>query len=163
MELLDRLFEKMIDYYRGDPSRIQHFDKDQAYAERIGRREKLGERELFRLEAAAYVHDIGIKPAEEKYGDCSGKLQEQEGPEAAGKMLGELGFDREDAERICYLVGHHHTYRQIDGMDYQILVEADFLVNLYEEQAGLQAGRAAEEKIFKTSAGKRILEQMFGL
>ena len=32
--------------------------------------------------------------------------------------------------RVEYLVGHHHTYKDIDGLDYQILVEADFLVNI---------------------------------
>lgn len=45
------------------------------------------------LEAAAYVHDIGIKPAEKKYGSCGGKLQEQEGPAAAKEILERLGFD----------------------------------------------------------------------
>lgn len=29
------------------------------------------------------VHDIGIKIAEEKFGACNGKLQEQEGPQEA--------------------------------------------------------------------------------
>ena len=45
------------------------------------------------LEAAAYVHDIGIKVAEEKYGKCTGKLQEQEGPAVAREMLEKLGFE----------------------------------------------------------------------
>lgn len=48
-------------------------------------------------------------------------------------------------------------------MDYQILVEADFLVNLYEDQAGPQAVRAAGERIFRTAAGRRILERMFAV
>ena len=77
------------------------------------------------------------------------------------KMLKELGFAPKDRQRICWLVGHHHTYRDIKGMDYQILVEADFLVNLYEDQAGPQAVRAAGERIFRTAAGRRILERMF--
>ena len=55
------------------------------------------------------VHDIGIRPAEEKYGMSNGRLQEQEGPFYARKMLGELGFEEADINRICYLVGHHHT------------------------------------------------------
>ena len=86
----------------------------------------------------------------------------KEGPPEAEKILVRLGFDRESRERICYLVGHHHTYRGIDGPDYQILVEADFLVNLYEDGAGEEAARSAGEKIFRTSAGKKILKQMFG-
>ena len=46
-------------------------------------------------------------------------------------------------------------------MDYQILVEADFLVNLYEENASEHAIRQAKERIFKTKSGIRLLEEMF--
>ena len=88
---------------------------------------------LLTLEAAAIVHDIGIHPSEEKYGDCIGKHQEEMGPEPARKMLAEIGFSAERCERVAYLVGHHHTYKGIDRADYQALVEADFLVNLFED------------------------------
>lgn len=79
------------------------------------------------------VHDCGIKPGEAKYGRNDGKIQEQEGPQAAEKLLLDAGFVKEDRERICYVVGHHHTYNNINGLDYQILIEADFLVNFYED------------------------------
>lgn len=45
-------------------------------------------------------------------------------------MLENLSYDKDIIERVCYLVGHHHTYNSIDGMDYQILVEADFFGKL---------------------------------
>ena len=163
MQLLDRLFQKMIEYFQGDPRRIQHFVKVHAFAGLIGREEGLDPKAQFLLEAAAYVHDIGIRKAEEKYGSSSGKLQEQEGPAEAEKMLEGLGFEQADTEKICYLVGHHHTYRNIDSPEYQILVEADFLVNLYEDQTGPDAARAAGERIFRTESGKRILHQMFAV
>ena len=63
--------------------------------------------------------------------------------------------------RVCYLVGHHHTYDGIDGMDYQILVESDFLVNLYEDGVSGEAVERAGEKIFRTKSGTDILETMF--
>lgn len=34
--------------------------------------------------------------------------------------------------RVAYLVGHHHTLRGIDGIDYQILIEADYIANASE-------------------------------
>jgi len=80
---LNQLFCEMIQYYRNDPKRIQHFTKVHSYAKLIGEREQLSPEELYILEAAAYTHDIGIKPAEEKYGSSAGKLQEQEGPAVA--------------------------------------------------------------------------------
>lgn len=159
---LDDLFMDMIAYYDGDPKRIQHFTKVHSYARLIGIGEELDDASLFILEAAAYTHDIGIRVAEEKYGRCDGKLQEQEGPIIAQKMLSQLGFENYRVERICFLIGHHHTYDNIDGLDYQILVEADFLVNLYEDDAGNRAIDKAYKRIFKTETGKKIFRLMFG-
>ncbi len=159
---LDDLFLSMIEYYEGDPCRIQHFTKVHSFARIIGLEEEMDAASLFILEAAAYTHDIGIKVAEEKYGRCDGKLQEQEGPIVAQKMLGELGFENYLIDRICYLIGHHHTYDKIEGMDYQILVEADFLVNLYEDNAGDRTIEQAYKNIFRTKTGKKIFCKMFG-
>ena len=159
---LDDLFMDMIAYYDGDPKRIQHFTKVHSYARLIGIGEELDDASLFILEAAAYTHDIGIRVAEEKYGRCDGKLQEQEGPIIDQKMLSQLGFENYIVERICFLIGHHHTYDNIDGLDYQILVEADFLVNLYEDDAGNRAIDKAYKRIFKTETGKKIFRLMFG-
>lgn len=159
---LDDLFMDMIAYYDGDPKRIQHFTKVHSYARLIGIGEELDDASLFILEAAAYTHDIGIRVAEEKYGRCDGKLQEQEGPIIAQKMLSQLGFENYIVERICFLIGHHHTYDNIDGLDYQILVESDFLVNLYEDDAGNRAIDKAYKRIFKTETGKKIFRLMFG-
>lgn len=159
---LDDLFMDMIAYYYGDPKRIQHFTKVHSYARLIGVGENLDDTSLFILEAAAYTHDIGIRVAEEKYGKCDGKLQEQEGPIVAQKMLSQLGFENYMVERICFLIGHHHTYDNIDGLDYQALVEADFLVNLYEDDAGNRAIDKAYKKIFRTNTGKKIFRLMFG-
>lgn len=62
---LDELFLQMIAFFSGDPKRIQHFMKVHSFARIIGTKEGLDETSLFILEAAAYTHDIGIRPAEE--------------------------------------------------------------------------------------------------
>ena len=129
---LEPLILKMISYDHGSPERIQHFLKVHSFAKTIAVSEHLDEKTLFITEAAAIVHDIGIRLCLEKYGDGNGKLQEKEGPVLAEQMLSELGFEKDVIERVSFLVGHHHTYTGIDGLDYQILVEADFLVNLFE-------------------------------
>ncbi len=161
MNQLNKLFHAMIKYYHGDPKRIQHFVKVHSFAKLIAESEQIDDRTLFILEATAYVHDIGIKPAEAKYGMCGGKLQEKEGPAPARKMLTELKFEPDVIDRICYLIAHHHTYKDIDGIDYQILIEADFLVNLYEDNANRKVLVSALEHIFKTKTGITIYKEMF--
>lgn len=157
------LITEMMKYYTGDPKRIQHFIKVYQFAKMIGEMEGLPEEEQHILETAAIVHDIGIKPAEEKYGSCGGKLQEQEGPDVAEKMLQRLGYEPKLIDRVCYLVGHHHTYDQINGSDYRILVEADFLVNLYEDSVSKDAVKNAYDKIFRTETGRRVCSLMFSV
>lgn len=160
---IQKLFEAMIRYMSGDPRRIQHFVKVHAYSRLIGCSELLDSRTLFILEAAALTHDIGIREGERLYQRNDGKIQEQLGPAEAEKLLQGLDFSKEDIERICYLIGHHHTYSEIDGMDYQILVEADFLVNMQEENSSKETCETVYRKIFKTETGKRLLKEIFGV
>jgi len=155
------LIQKMIEYYRNDPKRIQHFIKVHSFADIIGRLEGLDDRTQFILETAAIVHDIGIKPSEIKYGNCNGKNQEKEGVEPAANMLSELGYDDDITERVCFLVAHHHTYSDIDGIDWQILIEADFIVNSFEDNLTHDALISVYNKIFKTKSGKSIFREMF--
>ena len=160
-QMLHTLMLKMIEFDAGDTARIQHFVKVASFARTIGIGEGVDADTLLTLEAAAIVHDIGIRLSEEKYGDSIGKHQEELGPEPARSMLAEVGFDAARCERVAFLVGHHHTYTDIDGIDYQVLVEADFLVNLFEDGASENAVRSADEKIFRTSTGKHLLATMF--
>lgn len=155
-ELIDLLVLKMIEFNQQDPMRIQHLMKVHRFAQIIGHMENLNQHMQFLTECAALVHDIGIRPSEEKYGRCDGKIQEQEGPSYARQLLTELDFNETDIRRICYLVAHHHTYTNIDGIDYQILVEADFLVNFYEDNLKQEAIQAVYNKIFRTEAGKKL-------
>ena len=115
------------------------------------------------LETAAIVHDIGIKASEAKYGDLLGKHQEELGPAIAEKMLENLNYDKIVIERVSYLVGHHHTYDNIDDLDYQILVEADFLVNIHENYNPYKSAVEAYKRVFKTNTGKNLYKIMYGI
>lgn len=157
----DELYKQTIKYFDGDIKRIQHFTKVYTFASLIGRLEKLSDKEQYILEAAAIVHDIGIKNAENKYGSCEGKLQEKEGPPVARKLLTELHFAESDIDRICFLVANHHTYKNIDGADFQILAEADLIVNFCEENTDKQSIKTALEKVFKTNSGTEICKSIF--
>ena len=163
MDEISGLIIKMTEFFSGDPKRIQHFIKVHTFARVIGRAEGLDIRTMYCLDVASVVHDIGIKNSEKKYGYNTGKTQEKEGPPEAEKLLIPLTDDAAFIERVCYLVGHHYTYSNIDGMDYQILVEADFLVNLYEDKEHIKAVRSAYEKIFRTQSGRKLCKEIFAL
>lgn len=159
------LYKKMINFFSGDPRRCQHWIKVHSLAQQIAINEGMEEHQLFVLEATAMLHDCGIKPGEEKYGadHAHGHVQEVEGPPVAKAMLEDLKFVAADIERICYLIAHHHTYTNIDGLDYQILVEADFLVNLFEHGDSVEAINGAIKNIFKTKTGITIAKKMFNV
>lgn len=162
--LNEKLIVKMIAFDAGDPKRIQHFTKVYEYAHVIGVSEGLDEEKQKILDIASILHDIGIIPCERKLGYCNGKLQEQEGPAYAKKLLTDFPEITEiETERVCFLIAHHHTYADMDGLDYQILLEADFLVNAFEDNLEKEAIVNFRDKIFRTKTGIEILNQMFGL
>ena len=157
----DRVITAMIEYFGSDKKRIHHFLKVYSFAKTIGESENLLPDDQELLEISAIVHDIGIKVSEEKYNSSAGKYQELEGPHEAEKLLAALGYEKTFIDKVCYLVGHHHTNGNIDTLPYRILVEADFLVNLYEDDSSRSAAEQAYDKIFRTNTGKNLLKIMF--
>lgn len=147
------IIKEMISYYAKDPRRVNHFLKVFSFAKSIGELEELNEETQDVLEIAAIMHDIGIKVSEEKYNSSAGNYQEIEGPPVAREILSKFKFDEKFINRVCYLIGHHHTYNKIDGIDYQILIEADFLVNIHEDEIKIPQIESIKDKYFKTKAG----------
>lgn len=158
---VETILREAVIYDSPDVSRINHFLKVYAFAKMIGQGEGLSAKEQYILEVAAVLHDIGIKESERKYGSCDGKYQEIEGPVIAREMLERLGVEKEIVERVCFLIGHHHTYDQVDGIDYQILIEADFFVNAYEGEMNAETMRTVYKRIFRTEMGKKLFTEMY--
>lgn len=103
--ILANLMRAMIKYDGGDAPRIQHFVKVHDFARMIAIAEGMNQEDLFVLEAAAILHDVGIHVSEARYGNCDGKHQEELGPDEARKVLSEVdGFTAAQIERICWLI-----------------------------------------------------------
>lgn len=153
--------QKMIAFYRGNIHDIDHFLKVWAMAKTIGELEVLDKHAQEVLELAAVVHDIACPLCREKYGDTNGKHQELESPPLVEAFFKGLPVERPDVERVSWLVAHHHTYANIDGPDHQILLEADFLVNAGESGYTPSAIRNFRERVFRTAAGKELLDSMY--
>lgn len=161
--LAGKAIEKMI--LRPDVTRhdTAHFLKVYAYAKAIGETEGLDAETQQTLELAAIVHDIACPLCRKKYGNANGKYQEAESEPLVREFF--RGEDMPDGmtDRISCLVCHHHTYAGVDGIDWQILLEADYLVNADENAASEDAVRDMRARLFKTGAGIRMLDRLFGL
>jgi len=72
-------------------------------------------------------------------------------------FLADSGLSARKVDRIAWLVGHHHTFSDIDGLDYQILVEADYIANASENGYSDENVRNFMGRIMKTDSGKRLL------
>ena len=151
----------MVEYFHGDAKRIQHFMKVYTIAKVLAINEKLPDDMRYLLEITAVTHDIGIKVSEQKYGSADGKYQEQEGPAEAEKLLSGLGFEEEFIDKVCYLIANHHTYKGIDNKVHSILVEADFLVNIYDDHISPELAKNVKENIFHTPSGIKMFEEMY--
>lgn len=159
--IISSAIEKMIEFYEGNLHDIAHFLKVWAYAKTIGEQEKLDTHTMQILELAAVIHDIACPLCREKYGNTNGKNQELESPPLVKEFFSDLPVSEQDTERILWIAAHHHTYENVNGFDYQILLEADFLVNAEESGYKKSAVEAAKKNIFKTAAGIRLLESIY--
>ena len=152
---------RMIEYSKGNKHDIAHFMKVWGYAHTIGMMEQLDEHTQQILEAAAVVHDIACPYCREKFGNASGKLQEENSEPLLREFFKDTGIDSGDLERIIWLVSHHHTYTGVDGQDYRILLEADYLVNADEGKQSIEAVRNFRERVFRTTAGTGLLDSIY--
>ncbi len=151
----------MMQKNSGDLRRIEHSLKVYAYALQLGVSELLDDQTLEILEATALLHDIGIHVAEKKYGRSSSHYQEVEGPPVAREILTSLAFEPQVVERVCYIISRHHTFTAVDNIDFQLLVEADFLVNSSEDHMSDHQIITFARNIYKSESGLACLRLLF--
>ena len=158
---ISELTNKMIAFSNGNTHDINHLLKVWAFAKTIGESENLDAGTQFILEATALVHDIACPLCREKYGNTNGKNQERESDPLVREFFKDSDLTVPQIDRIAYIVSHHHTYTNVDGIDYQILLEADYLVNADESDFSRENEQSVLENIFVTESGKSLLRTIF--
>ena len=159
--IVAKAIAKMIDFYKGNLHDIEHFLKVWGYAKTIGELEGLDRTIQQRLELTAVVHDISCPLCREKYGSADGKHQELESPPLVENFFADMPVASAEVERISWVVAHHHTYTNVEGLDYQILLEADFLVNASESHYTRALIENTRKAMFRTAAGLRLLDSIY--
>ncbi|WP_022669247.1 HD domain-containing protein [Desulfospira joergensenii] len=159
--LKDRVAVEMKKYFKTDFKRIGHAAKVANFAEKIGRGEKAN---LAVVLCAAYLHDIGIKNAEEKYNSPAAQYQEQEGPPVARQILETLGAQEKLIEQVCDIVGHHHHPGENESLEFKCIYDADMITNMSDCQGKNQLSsdefRAKLSRILMTESGKQMARQV---
>ena len=156
-----QIMEKMLAFSEGNIHDIDHLLRVWSYAKTIGELEGLDRETQFVLEAAAIVHDIACPLCREKYGNTNGKYQEKEGAPMVRAFFADSDLSAEQTDRIAWLVAHHHTFNDIEGIDYQILVEADYIANASENGYSREKIDFFVTKFAKTDSALRLIASIF--
>ena len=125
-----RVAKLLIDYFVEDFRRITHALEVLKHAERIMEATTGCDYQV--LVACALLHDIGIRRSEELLGYNDGKTQEEYGPPIAQGLLEGIGFPNDKTEKVCRIIGNHHSVSRYDYLELAILKQADGIVNRLE-------------------------------
>lgn len=159
-DLEGKILEKVEKYFGPDTRRIRHAQKVLKYAKEILGKEG-GDGQI--VIASAILHDIGIKECESKYNSTSGQLQEKEGPPIARSILQKLYASEEIISEVCQIIASHHSPGEVDTLNFKILWDADWLVNLRDEYNIEDKKRLKSiiEKTFLTETGKMKAREIY--
>ncbi|MFH1370757.1 MAG: HD domain-containing protein [Planctomycetota bacterium] len=156
----EKLIRRMKGVFGDDQKRIDHALAVLKYAEQIHAAEG-GDSNV--IIAAAILHDIGIHEAERNYGSAAGKYQELEGPPIARNILKDEGLTSETIEHICKIIANHHSAMDIDTLEFRVIWDADWLVNIPDECGKMSKDKLKGfiEKIFKTNKGRQLAKELY--
>jgi putative nucleotidyltransferase with HDIG domain len=156
----NELIDEMRKVFAGDQKRIDHALGVLNYAERI---QAVEGGDPLVVKAAAILHDIGILEAERKYGSSTGKYQEIEGPPIAQEILRKYDLDAQVLAHICKIIANHHSAKDVDTLEFRIVWDADWLVNLPTDFAGTSEAELKQiiEERFKTQKGRQMAMNLF--
>ena len=76
-------------------------------------------------------------------------------------FLRDTGLTEMQIDRVAFLVGHHHTFTDVHGRDYQILLEADYIANASENGYERRNVENFIRKIMWTESGKALAKAVF--
>ncbi|MEA2061459.1 MAG: HD domain-containing protein [Thermodesulfobacteriota bacterium] len=160
--LKDRVAVEVKRYFKTDFKRIGHAVKVARHAEDLGKKEHAN---LSVILTSAYLHDIGLKKAEQNNPATAQKMREQEGISPARQILETLNAKEALIEEVCDIVGRHHHPGQDESLNFKVVYDAAQIVNLEEQiKAEEMTTDQIKQKIdqkFLTESGRKKAEALF--
>ena len=154
-----KLLKDVLLYENGHIRRTKHILMVHSLTKSIGSEEGLTLEQQQIVQSAAILHDIAIKKCKRKYNDASIEKQKLECIPVAKKFLKACNYVPSYTEKILNLIYHHHDYGAYKGIEHQVLIEADLIVNCLENRNHKE--KAADVAIhFHTRTGKELLHKL---
>ena len=122
-----KITKLLVDFFGDDFRRIDHAQRVLHHSKEIAAQKDGADLDI--VIACGLLHDVGIKPAEAKFGYNNGKLQEEYGPAIAEELLQSIDFPTEFIVKVKEIIGNHHSPSRYDYIELEILKEADAIVN----------------------------------
>ncbi len=158
--LINQIHQDMYDYFGNDKKRKSHADSVLKNAKLISESETC---DKLIVEVSAILHDIGIHEAERKYNSSAGIYQEKEGPAIAKDILSKYDISNKDIEHICKIISNHHSDKDIATIEFKIIWDADWIVNIPDEfdlNDKIKINKIIS-KVFKTQKGKELANSKY--
>lgn len=162
--LKNRVADEMKKYFGTDFKRISHAVTVANFAEKIAKKEKAN---LPVVLCAAYLYDIGIKNAEEKYDRVTPENLDIESPKVAQQILEKSGAKKALIDDVVDLVSQHSRKKESadsNNPDKNVLHDADMLTHMAacEEKIDMddQKFLAKLDRLFVTPSGNELAKQV---
>lgn len=160
--LITRLHKEVIEYFAStDLSQIGHTEAVHNFAQLLAKLERYDEHRQALIEMAALLHDIGCPNAKSKYGNTNAPNQEKEGKIVASQLLANYPIPEKDKELLAEVVGLHHHQKKLKEMGFEILAEADLIVNLLEGYYDLGQADYLFDHLVSSKSGRDIYRNIF--
>jgi HD superfamily phosphodiesterase len=161
-ELVTCLHKEVIEYFaETDIAQISHTEAVHNFAQLIASLENCNEYQQSLIEMSALLHDIGCPNAKKKYGNTNPPNQEKEGKPLAKAFLDNYPMPDKDKELLAEVVGAHHHLHVLRELGFEILAEADLIVNLLEGYYKMEQAQHLYECFVSTKSGKELYYNMF--
>lgn len=160
LEIKDKLLKELEAYFGDDTKRINHAKNVLGFAEKLLQHEPADARIVI---PASILHDVGIKVSEKKYGSAAGHYQEKEGPEVARGIMRNVGLEDTVIGEVCQIIGCHHSPGKVNTLNFKVLYDADWLVNLKDE-VGVEDKDKLQRliaKVFLTDTGRAMADKLY--
>jgi HD domain len=156
VSLRAELLSELASHFGEDERRIEHAMMVLGHAEALLARVPNADPVV--VVAAAITHDFGIVEAERRHGKSTGTLQEKYGPDLVAPVLRRVGLGDEKVGEVCDIIASHHSPPLQPSVNFNLLYESDWLVNIHDFPVILADRKRLESfivKNFHTDAGLR--------